>query len=245
MERQLIRHKRLPIAVIYAAILLGVCQLFPALTGLSARADEHFLPPLMDTAFSEAEAQPDLCLSFTMEFRWKDHPPIVERFDGNTRKWILISGDRDSLPRQARAKLRRYKSLESAPGGLSYGDYREHLSDVEQTGIRDGELIYSFSSPSLPNDLNRDEMPVETRLVIDEALGGMREYAIIVERPFKPNVFTSLKSFHFIQTFDRVFDDVPPVLKRFEWRSEGKSLVGKIDEQFTLEFSQFEKIMPH
>lgn len=228
----------------FKALALSTCILSAlALLNIVASAQER-LPVSIDKALQEAEAVSDLKLNFTITFRWPGIEDIVQRYDATRNEWTPVSGNPEDLNATGRRKLQAYKRLESAPGGLVYADYREHIMDVtlldDSKDQKQGIHHYSFVSPRTPDFVKGSEELVKSRLSLDTNSGGLTKYSIEAMQPFRPNPMSRLEEFTFDQTFERIFADTPPLMTSLYWRAKGKRFFSTVDEEFTILFSDFE-----
>ncbi len=215
--------------------------LFLLVTSFSG-ANAQDLPPPVDRALQEAEANADLRLSYTMAFRWlidgAVDKRVVARFDAVSEEWTFLDGALEDLSHRARKKFRTYQRLESKPGGLVYAEYRPFLADVTPTLETDQHRAYSFRSAQPPASI-AERGPVDTTLIVSKTHGGIERYAIKTTAPFKPNAASRLDDFVFEQTFERAAPDSPPLMTRLYWRLKGTRLLAILDEEFDIEFYDF------
>ncbi len=200
------------------------------------------LPDPVDRALSEAEANADLQLSFTMVFQWRDGPEIVKRFDGENRTWHLLDGDPGALDRAGRAKLKNTKRLESRPGGLVAADYRPQIKQADLVSIDADEFVFRFLSPHTAGFADEKAGKVHTRLRVDKQDGGMTAFVVRIDETFNPNPFVRIDRFQFEHEFERVFADLPPLMTRAYVRSAGAGMTAPISEEYRLLFKDFEKV---
>ncbi len=198
------------------------------------------LPIPVDRALRVAELDGDVRISFTMRFQWANDIVIVQRYDAVTKKWTILEGNPDLLTRRGRERLKKYKKLESKPGGLLYGDYRDSLKDVFLAKETEQTLTYSFSSPQAPSSLDKQKNTIATELVIDRQEGWMRKYSIIALKPFKANPVSRMDALTFTQIFAKPVENGPVVLTEFYCRMKGKNAFIKVDDEFSIKFSDFE-----
>ena len=111
------------IEITLAVLLAGSLYVAPALAS--------DLPAPLDQALSEAEDSGKLRFSYTQEFIWPGHEPIIERFDAASGDWTLISGKPEKLDKKGKKKLKNWKRIESAPGELLYADYRSTFKETK------------------------------------------------------------------------------------------------------------------
>ncbi len=213
-----------------------------ALLAATAAAAQSGFPAPVEKALAEAEAQDDYRVSYSMRFIWPDAEPVTARYDATTKRWATLSGDPDALSGAGPKKFKTWKRVESKPGGLLYADYRSSLRDVTLVGETDDALTYNFVSPQTPDSLEEAADVVETKLVIDKTDGRMSLYSVRALKPFKPNVASNLEEFEFTQTFARIGDDGPAVMTKTYWRAKGKRVFSSVDEEYTVEFFDFEPV---
>ncbi len=205
-----------------------------------ASADD--LPAPLDTALSEAEANDKMRFSYTQTFTWVGTEPIVERFDAATKKWTLISGSPDNLPKKARKKHKNWRKGESIPGGLLYADYRSSFKNIQLTEETEETLFYSFTAGQADSD-KLDENPgdnIFTQTTVRKDDNTMTSYQIKALQGFKPNPVSRLDEFVFEQFFDRPDPTLPAVMTKVYWRAKGKQMMSSVDEEFTITYSDFE-----
>ncbi|WP_425409915.1 hypothetical protein [Hyphococcus sp.] len=218
---------------------IAACAIFIIISHTGpAVAEQDSLPAPVDTALREAEAVSDLRVSFTMEFQWMGGLTVVERYDAGRDEWAPVSGDKTALSDNARDNLEKYKQLESAPGGLIYADYRDHLSNVRLTDETADTLTYSFSSPQAP-DMD-GESPVRTQLIIDKDRQELMLYSVRSLRSFKPGALAKINDLVFRQRFERKIQGAPPLMTHFYWRMKGERMFGAVNKEFSMRFSDFQ-----
>jgi hypothetical protein len=210
------------------------------LLALSAMVQE--MPAPLDAALSQAEAQPDLRVSYTMRFEWPGEAPVVQRFDAAERRWTTIEGDAERLPDDAQDKLGNVMKSESVPGGLLYADFRKHLRDVQPVEETEDRLVYSFIPPEAEDrDVGAEaEAAVRARLYVAKDGGRLARYEVRGLKPFKPLPVARMEEFVVEQDFERLGEDGPALLTRLYSRQKGERFFRKVDTEFTATFSDFE-----
>ena len=225
------------------SLICIIALAFAAIYPPSGFAAQNTLPPLLDKALKEAEAQSDLRVSYTMTFLWPGEEDIVSRYDAKQKNWSLISGNPKALPRKARSKYNKFKRIESVPGGLVYADYRGSIKSAMQVEENSEEIAFSFTSPQTPSDIEDLSDTVRTRLIVDRRDNIMSEYSIHALKPFSRGPALSMNEFSYVHTFERVFEDTPPLMTKAYCNAKGRRFFSTIDEEYTLLFSDFQKVM--
>lgn len=209
--------------------------LFFWLLAAGARAAE--LPPPVAAAFTEAKAQKALRVSYSMTFRWRGYAPVSARYDAASQSWTALSGDSGALPPAARRKFENWQKSESAPGGLTYADYCDHLNGLALVEETPTALVYRFDAAGVSD--SPEASAVRTRLTVDRRNGGLAFYGVQSTRAFKPDPTSRLEMFVFEQTFSRALEGAPPLMTKVVWRARGTRLLKRVDEDYEIEFSDF------
>ena len=215
-----------------------------AAAAMIAPASASTLPSPLEAAISEAEQAGKLRFSYTQTFVWRDNAPVVDRYDAVTDSWTRISGSPDGWDNPGPKKLRNWTRIESRPGELLYADYRDSFSGVELVEETDSKFVYSFSAGQ-DNNEDLDEGvgdKVLTRAEVTKGDNALTTYIIRATEGFKPNAVSRLDEFIFEQTFERPAPGVAPVMTKVYWKAVGRQVLSKVDEEYTIYYSDFELV---
>ena len=127
------------------------------------------------------------------------------------------------------------------PGGLVAADYRSSIADAELIAQSSLEKVYRFQPPGARSQMKDAEGKVQTELGIS-ADGGLTRYSIRTDEKISPSLFVSFDKFVFEHQFERVFDDLPPLMTRAFVCREGARFRSPIAEEYVLLFKDFERV---
>ena len=224
---------------------MRLLALLPVALLLTPHGFAQDLPAPLDAALARAEAEGPARYAFTMRFAAADAAPVTLRYHPE-KGWQTLSGDPDALPDGARDALARTKEQEAVPGGLLYGDFREHLAEVTLTGETDDAYTYAFVPPEArERGMGGEDMnAMSARLVVSKEDGRLALYDLEALRPFKPLPIVRLDAFALEHEFARLDGeaDGPAVLVRLRSVRRGSRMFQRVDEDFEATFTDHVRV---
>ncbi|MCI5044944.1 MAG: hypothetical protein MRY72_09625 [Aquisalinus sp.] len=208
---------------------------------LPAQLNAAELPASLDAALTQAEAHRDLHPSFSMRASSPGESAIVYRYDASANTWTIIEGDDSELDEEARASIAEMQEELSRPGELTYAEARESLSIAELIETAPDAEIYRINISG-----KNGEMPKAMREALDMTLhldmrqGHISLISMQAREPFKPAMVAKIETLIVEQRFAN-FPNMPvPLLESYYNKASGEAMFQKFDEEFTIEFFDYE-----
>lgn len=201
-------------------------------------------PQPLDLAIAVAEYQNGLTASFTMRATHPVEGTVLLRYDARQQSWTVLEGNLDSISEPVRNELAHLQSELSRPGELTYGGMRQGILDPNLVSETDNEYIYHAI---MGKDGDRDvpeEMreAVDAELIVDKVQGHITYFSLRSKHAFKPAAAAKVDLMVVEQEYQRLPGGGPAVLTRLYNKAQGRALFKPFNEEFTLEFSDYDVI---